>query len=181
MPQLGDMLDKEQVKKVYDKAKPYNNRKGTKFPGKPFEKNLPNGLPAVTKRYPEHISRCTLLVRNNAEFKRLLGLAVQELHKDAGLLDANEKGYVKCMFNKYSLKKKDNLITEYSMKTKLFVTAFAAAILAFTKYCEHTLAEYINNEFDENPLTDEDIAKANEIVGRINVIPESLIPEETEE
>ena len=181
MPQLGDMLNNEQKEKIYKGSKPYNNRKSTKFPGKQFEKKLPNGLPAVTKRYPEHISRCTLLVRNNAEFKRLLGLAVLELHKEAGLLDENEKGYVKCMFNKYSLKKKDNLITEYSMKTKLFVTAFAAAIVAFSKYCEHTLAEYINNEFDENPLTDEDIAKAHEIVERINVIPASLVPEETEE
>ncbi len=63
------------------------------------------------------------------------------------------------------------------MKTKLFVTAYAAAIVAFDQYSQHTLATYVQNEFDENPLNDKDLEKANELVNKINVIP--MVDEES--
>ena len=36
MAKLADALNKEQVKKMYDGAKPYPKREGTKTPGKPL-------------------------------------------------------------------------------------------------------------------------------------------------
>ena len=83
-------------------------------------------------------------------------------------------------FNKYSVKV-NGLLTEYSMKTKLFVTAYAAAIVAFDQYAQHTLASYANNEFDESPLNDKDLEKANELVTRINVIPTTPVEEDANE
>ena len=67
------------------------------------------------------------------------------------------------------------------MKTKLFVTAGAAAIVAFDQYAQHTLASYVNNEFDENPLNDKDLEKANELVSKINVIPTTPVEEDANE
>ena len=176
MTKLGDVLTKEQKEKVYNGAKPYVKREGTKIPGKPFDRRLPNGLPVETRHYPEHVNRCTLLARNNAEFKRLLSLLLIQLHKEAGDIGENAKTYIKFNFNKYSVRV-NGLITEYSMKTKLFITAYAAAIVAFDQYSQHTLATYVNNEFDENPLNDDDLAKANELVNKINVIP--MVDEES--
>ena len=49
MAKLADALNKEQVKKMYDSAKPYPKRESTKFPGKSFERRLSNGLPAETR------------------------------------------------------------------------------------------------------------------------------------
>ena len=180
MAKLADALSNEQVKKMYDKAKPYAKSNGTKLPGKTFERRLPNGMPAETRRYPEWVNRCTLLARNNAEFKRLLSLLLIESHREAGDIVEGAKAYIKFNFNKYSMKV-NGLITEYSMKTKLFAIAYAAAVVAFDQYAQHTLATYVNNEFDENPLTDKEIEKANELVGRINVIPTTPIDEEVTE
>lgn len=180
MGKLGDAFTKEQKEKVYNNAKPYGKREGTKVPGKPFERRLPNGLPAETRRFPEWVNRITLLARNNAEFKRLLSLLLIELHKEAGDIGNDAKCYIKFNFNKYSVKV-NGLLTEYSMKTKLFVTAGAAAIVAFDQYAQHTLASYVNNEFDENPLNDKDLEKANELVSKINVIPTTPVEEDTNE
>ena len=180
MGKLGDAFTKEQKEKVYTNAKPYVKREGTKTPGKPFERRLPNGLPVETRKYPEHVNRCTLLARNNAEFKRLLSLLLIELHKESGDIGDNAKCYIKFGFNKYSVKV-NGLITEYSMKTKLFVTAYAGAIVAFDQYAQHTLASYANNEFDDNPLTDKDLEKANELVSKINVIPTTPVEEDANE
>lgn len=180
MTKLGDAFTKEQKEKVYNNAKPYGKREGTKTPGKPFERRLPNGLPAETRRFPEWVNRITLLARNNAEFKRLLSLLLIELHKEAGDIGNDAKCYIKFNFNKYSVKV-NGLLTEYSMKTKLFVTAGAAAIVAFDQYAQHTLASYVNNEFDENPLNDKDLEKANELVSKINVIPTTPVEEDVNE
>ena len=180
MTKLGDAFTKEQKEKVYNNAKPYGKREGTKVPGKPFERRLPNGLPAETRRFPEWVNRITLLARNNAEFKRLLSLLLIELHKEAGDIGNDAKCYIKFNFNKYSVKV-NGLLTEYSMKTKLFVTAGAAAIVAFDQYAQHTLASYVNNEFDENPLNDKDLEKANELVSKINVIPTTPVEEDGNE
>ena len=180
MAKLADALNKEQVKKMYDSAKPYVKRENTKLPGNKFERRLPNGLPAETRRFPEWVNRITLLARNNAEFKRLLSLLLIELHKEAGDIGNDAKCYIKFNFNKYSVKV-NGLLTEYSMKTKLFVTAAAAAIVAFDQYAQHTLASYVNNEFDENPLNDKDLEKANELVSKINVIPTTPVEEDANE
>lgn len=180
MTKLGDAFTKEQKEKVYNNAKPYVKREGTKLPGKSFERRLPNGLPAETRRFPEWVNRITLLARNNAEFKRLLSLLLIELHKEAGDIGNDAKCYIKFNFNKYSVKV-NGLLTEYSMKTKLFVTAGAAAIVAFDQYAQHTLASYVNNEFDENPLNDKDLEKANELVSKINVIPTTPVEEDSNE
>jgi hypothetical protein len=66
MGKLGDAFTKEQREKVYNNAKPYVKREGTKTPGKPFERRLPNGLPIETRKYPEHVNRCTLLARSTS-------------------------------------------------------------------------------------------------------------------
>jgi len=180
MAKLADALNKEQVKKMYDGAKPYPKRESTKLPGKSFERRLPNGLPAETRRFPEWVNRITLLARNNAEFKRLLSLLLIELHKEAGDIGSDAKCYIKFNFNKYSVKV-NGLLTEYSMKTKLFVTAGAAAVIAFDQYAQHTLATYVQNEFEKNPLDDKDLEKANELVSKINVIPTTPVEEDTVE
>lgn len=180
MTKIGDAFTKEQKEKVYNNVKPYVKREGTKTPGKPFERRLPNGLPAETRRFPEWVNRITLLARNNAEFKRLLSLLLIELHKEAGDIGNDAKCYIKFNFNKYSVKV-NGLLTEYSMKTKLFVTAAAAAIVAFDQYSQHTLATYVQNEFDENPLNDKDLEKANELVSKINVIPTTPVEEDANE
>lgn len=172
MPAMSEILSDGQAKNLKNKFKPTKND-GTKVPYKKFNNNnqKPNkGLVLYSKKYPEWVNRCTILARNNADFRRLLTLTLQELHREAGQLGP-EKGYVKIRFNKYSLRNAEGLITEYSMKTKLFATAFAAAIIAFDEYAQHTIAEYVRNEFDKNPLNDTDLAKANDIVKKIEVVP----------
>lgn len=179
MAKIGDALNEEQVKKMYDGAKPYKNGKGTKLPGKPFNNKLPNGMPAETLRYPKHINRATLLARNNAEFKRLLSLILIRSHKNSGEIKEDAKCYVKFAFNKYSIRV-DGLSREYSMRSAQFVTCYAAAILALNEYAQDTLVCYINEEFDENPLNDEALKEAQELIKEIDVIPAGLDEEPTE-
>lgn len=179
MAKLGDALNDEQVKKMYDGAKSYKTNKGTKIPGKQFERKLPNGMPAETLRYPKHINRATLLARNNAEFKRLLSLILIRSHKNSGEIKEDAKCYVKFAFNKYSIRV-DGLSREYSMRSAQFVTCYAAAILALNEYAQDTLVCYVNNEFDENPLNDEALKEAQELIKEIDVIPAGLDEEPAE-
>jgi hypothetical protein len=179
MAKLGENLNDEQIKKLRDGAKPYPN-KGTKVPGRQFERRLPNGMPAETLRYPKHVNRATLLARNNAEFKRLLSLIIIRAHKNSGEIKDDAKCYVKFAFNKYSIRV-DGLSREYSMRSALFVTCYAAAILALNEYAQDTLVSYINEEFDENPLTKEALDNAQELIKQVDVIPNSLNEETVEE
>ena len=180
MAKLADALSGEQVKKMYDKAKPYKKFEGTKVPGKQFERRLPNGMPAEVNRYPEHIVRTCLLARNNAEFKRLLSLLLIRNHKNAGDIPEDAKCYVKFGFNKYSIRI-DGLSREYSEKTKLYAVAFTAAIIAFDQYAQTTLANFINNEFKENPITEESLEDAKALTEQINIFPSPNEVEEPEE
>lgn len=174
MTKIADALNAEQKEKIYRNAKAYPKTNGvaTKVPGKTFERK-----PFDESRFPEHSRRLTFLCRNNAEFKRLLSLALIHLHRENETIPADAKAYVKFNFNKYSIKA-EGLITEYSMKTKLFTTAMVTAIVAFNQYSQNTLANYVNNEFDKNPLTDEELEKANKICEVINVIPSSPVEED---
>ena len=180
MAKLGDALSPEQTKKMYDKAKNYKPNRDTKIPGKQFERRLPNGMPAETLRYPDHIVRPCLLARNNAEFKRLLSLLLIRAHKNQGDIDENAKCYVKFGFSKYSIRI-DGLSREYSAKTKLYAVAYTAAIIAFDQYAQSTLANFINNEFNENPITEEAIEDAKALTEQINIFPATVEETETEE
>ena len=180
MGKLGDALNSEQVKKMYNNAKPYKSNKETKIPGKQFERRLPNGMPAEVNRYPEHIVRTCLLARNNAEFKRLLSLLLIRAHKNEGDIDENAKCYVKFGFGKYSIRI-DGLSREYSAKTKLYTLAYTSAIIAFDQYAQTTLANFINNEFKENPITEEVLNEAHELAEQITIVPSTTEVEENDD
>lgn len=165
MAKLAENLPKEKVDQMYKNA---GRNNGTRIPGRQFIRKE-NEAFDVSKSFPTHVNRVTLLCRNNAEFKRLLALSLIQLHKEKGDVPEGSKAYVKFNFNKYLLRV-DGLGREYSFKSKDFVTCYLAAVVALDKYMQEIIADYINNEVEFN-IEEDDVAKANDIAGKINVVP----------
>ena len=160
MAKMIDNLNDEQKAKlnqVRDNArKPYR---------KSFERNfekrerierpakLENGLPYATKFYPMHLVKIALLIKNNAEFRRMISLAIKlDLVKNK-VCKEEDKVYISYFWNKYAVSI-NGLKREEFYSNKEFANCFSVAINLFNNYVLGILDTYLNEEFGGSDVID---------------------------
>lgn len=169
MAKIKDALNEEQVKKVYDSKKnftkkPYEHRERLERPAR-----LENGLPYATKFYPQSTVKIALLIKNNAEFRRMISLAIRINLIKNGICSKEDKTYISYYWNKYAVSinglKQENFFTSQE-----FLNAFAVANNCFTSYALNLLEKHMTNQFGQDcldyPLIEEDTKELNEILSK---------------
>lgn len=169
MAKIKDALNEEQVKKVYDSKKnftkkPYEHKERSERPAR-----LENGLPYATKFYPQSTVKLALLIKNNAEFRRLISLAIRINLIKKGMCTKEDKVYISYYWNKYAVSI-NGLKTEQFFTSQEFINAFAVANNCFITYATSLLEKHMSNQFGQDcldyPLIEEDTKELNEILSR---------------
>lgn len=159
MAKLADALTEDVKSKMNDVKKNYvpKNNKG-------FNKEkTENGLPNWTKYYPMEVNKMVLLVKNNAEFRRLLSIAIKNTLIEDKHINADDKIYISYFPNKFSVKV-NGLGVEYRYTEPVFVNNFAAAIVLFSTY-----AQYVLNNYAKFTNINVDVDYANNINNIIDI------------
>lgn len=152
---------RENARKSY--RKPFEKRERIERPNK-----LENGLPYATKFYPMHLVKIALLIKNNAEFRRMISLAIKlDLVKNK-VCKEEDKIYISYFWNKYSISI-NGLKREEFYSNKEFANCFSVAINLFNNYVLGILETYLNEEFGGSEIVDynlveEDTKELNSVI-----------------
>ena len=139
---IGNLIPDEVKENLKNTAgKRVDNFKRNKSP----RERLENGLPYATKYYPEHFVKMALLIKNNAEFRRMISLAIKDNLIKIKLANPEDKIYISYYWNKFAVKI-NGLAREFPYKDVLFVNNFAAAIILFNQYSQKILGNFVNIE-----------------------------------
>lgn len=169
MAKIKDALNEEQVKKLDGVKKNFTKRnfEHRERPERPAR--LENGLPYATKFYPQSTVKLALLIKNNAEFRRLISLAIRINLIKKGLCNKEDKVYISYYWNKYAVSI-NGLKTEQFFTSQEFINAFAVANNCFISYSNSLLDKHMMNQFGQDcldyPLIEEDTKELNEILSR---------------
>ena len=156
---IGDSLNKEQTEKL--NAIKTENAGRPKFIKKE-RKVLENGLPYATKFYPEHFVKIALVIKHNAEFRRMISLAIRNYLVEHEVVSKDDKVYITYLWNKFAVKV-NGLSREYLYTEKMFVDNFAAAIVLTSNYFQYVLSNFSNEED-----IDVDLNYANDIIHHVH-------------
>lgn len=169
MAKIKDALNEEQVKKLDGvkknfTKKPYEHRERTERPAR-----LDNGLPYATKFYPQSTVKIALLIKNNAEFRRMISLAIRINLIKTGACTKEDKVYISYYWNKYAVSV-NGLKTEQFFTAQTFLNAFAVANNCFSSYAISLLEKHMTNQFNQDCLDydkiEEDTKELNEILSK---------------
>lgn len=149
MAKINDVLNDEQKAKLQEvknnSRRNFNNKEEKVF----RPKKLENGLPYATKFYPTHLVKVALLIKNNAEFRRMLSLAIKQKLIANGECKAEDKVYISYYWNKYSVSI-NGLKKEAFYANEDFASCFAVANNLFTSYSISILENFLVNEFEKD-------------------------------
>lgn len=106
---------------------------------------LENGLPYATQYYPSHVVKIALLIKNNAEYRRLLSLTIKHLLEKEGICTPNDKFYVVYYWNKFSISI-NGLKREEYYSSNQFVNCLAIANNLFITYSSRLLEQFMSND-----------------------------------
>lgn len=170
---IADALNKEQTEKLNAIKDVRSDEKRPRFVRENrVRKVLDNGLPFATKFYPEHFVKVALVIKHNAEFRRMISLAIRNYLVETGSISKEDKVYINYLWNKFAVKV-NGLSREYLYTEKMFVDNFAAAIVLSSNYFQHVLGNFASEEGIEV-----DIEYANSITEKVH--PRSSETEEVE-
>ena len=177
MANFADVLSEEQKNKLNaisksDKTKEKRPRVEREHKGKRL---LDNGLPYATKFYPESSVKVALVIKHNAEFRRMISLAIKNSLIESGEIKPEDKVYITYLWNKFSVKI-NNLSREYPYANQMFVNNFAAAIVLMSSYAQQVLMNFSNEEDIEV-----DVEYANNITSKIHPKSSENEVEDTED
>lgn len=152
MAKMNDVLNDEQKAKLQEVKN--NSRMNRRFNNNKEEKSfhpkkLENGLPYATQFYPKHLVKVALLIKNNAEFRRMLSLAIKQNLIANGECKPEDKIYISYYWNKYSISV-NGLKREEFYANEDFASCFAVANNLFTSYSISILENFLVNEFEKD-------------------------------
>lgn len=161
MAKMNDVLNDEQKAKLQEVKN--NSRMNRRFNNNKEEKSfhpkkLENGLPYATQFYPKHLVKVALLIKNNAEFRRMLSLAIKQNLIANGECKPEDKIYISYYWNKYSISV-NGLKREEFYANKDFASCFAVANNLFTSYSISILENFLVNEFEKD-IIDYDLVES---------------------
>ena len=164
MGTLADVMSetqKEKLTKMKEVVKTENAHK------KRFEgvKRVPieEKIPYLISRYGESTIKLALMIKNNAEFRRMISIAIKHNLKANGEITDNDKVYVTYFWNKFSVKV-NGLSREYFYTTPLFLNNFCAAIVMISNYAQTIAANFAGEKG-----IDVDLEYANNILDHVAV------------
>ena len=160
MTKINDVLNDEQKAKLQEvKNNSHMNRRfNNNKEEKPFHpKKLENGLPYATQFYPKHLVKIALLIKNNAEFRRMLSLAIKQKLIANGECKTEDKIYISYYWNKYSISV-NGLKKEAFYANEDFASCFAVANNLFASYSISILENFLVNEFEKD-IIDYDVVE----------------------
>ena len=169
MAKIKDALNEEQVKKLDGvkrnfTKKPYEHRERNERPTR-----LENGLPYATKFYPQSTVKIALLIKNNAEFRRMISLAIRINLIKNEKCTKEYKVYISYYWNKYAVSI-NGLKQENFFNSQEFLNAFAVANNCFSSYAINLLEKHMSNQFGQDCLDydkiEEDTKELNEILSK---------------
>lgn len=161
MAKMNDVLNDEQKAKLQEVKN--NSRMNRRFNNNKEEKSfhpkkLENGLPYATQFYPKHLVKIALLIKNNAEFRRMLSLAIKQNLIVNGECKPEDKIYISYYWNKYSISV-NGLKREEFYANEDFATCFGVANNLFTSYSISILENFLVNEFKKD-IIDYDLVES---------------------
>lgn len=177
MSTIGDALSDAQ-KATLKRVKTENPVVKTPSGEKPFlRKRIPiaDKIPFLIHKYGESTVKLALMIKNNAEFRRMISIAIKSNLKKNGEITDEDKVYITYFWNKFSVKV-NGLSREYPFTTPLFINNFIAAIVMLSHYAQ-TISSNFCNEVNISP----DIDYANNILDNVVIKDSEEVPEETEE
>jgi len=149
MAKINDVLNDEQKAKLQEvknnSRRNFNNKEEKVFRSKKLE----NGLPYATQFYKNHLVKIALLIKNNAEFRRMLSLAIKQDLIANGECKPEDKIYISYYWNKYSISI-NGLKREEFYANKDFASCFAVANNLFASYSISILENFLVNEFEKD-------------------------------
>lgn len=173
MAKIQDALNKEQKVKLDEfKQKSYSKDNKREKPAR-----LENGLPYATKFYPQSTVKIALLIKNNAEFRRMISLAIRINLIKEGVCTKEDKVFITYLWNKYAVSI-NGLKTEQFFTSQQFLNAFATANNCFTNYALNLLEKHMSNQFGQDCL---DYDKIEEYTKDLNELLNKNVDENIEE
>lgn len=169
MTKIKDALNEEQMKKLDGVKKNFTKRnfEHRERPERPAR--LENGLPYATKFYPQSTVKIALLIKNNAEFRRMISLAIRINLIKTGACTKEDKVYISYYWNKYAVSI-NGLKTEQFFTSQEFLNAFAVANNCFTSYALNLLEKHMINQFGQDCLDydkiEEDTKELSEVLSK---------------
>lgn len=176
MATLGDSLSDAQKatlkKNVKTENAPSFVRKETFI-----KKRIPiaEKIPFLINRYGESTVKLALMIKNNAEFRRMISIAIKNNLKKNGEITDEDKVYITYFWNKFSIKV-NGLSREFPFTTPLFVNNFLAAIVMIHHYTQCIASNFC----DDKDITP-DVEYANNILDNVTIKDSDTVNEETEE
>lgn len=122
MANLKDVVSEETINRM----KEVSSRKDAKE----VKEGKVNGIPVQALKFPEHIIRVMLIIKNNAEIRRFTALNFIQALKDAGEIKPEDTAYVDFGYNDWT---RFTLVVNkwrrrYELTNEVFVKAFIAAL-----------------------------------------------------
>lgn len=169
MAKIKDALNEEQVKKLDGVKKNFTKRNFKHRECTERPARLENGLPYATKFYPQSTVKIALLIKNNAEFRRMISLAIRINLIKVGACTKEDKVYISYYWNKYAVSI-NGLKTEQFFTSQEFLNAFGVANNCFTSYALNLLEKHMMNQFGQDCLDydkiEEDTKELSEILSK---------------
>ena len=102
------------------------------------------GLPPFTEKFPEHVVRIALLIKNNAEIRRFTALGILNYLLQKGEIQG-ENRYVSFKWNKFAVKS-NGLMREYSYNEPFFLNCLVASFTSFSASAQRTIDAFCKKE-----------------------------------
>lgn len=102
------------------------------------------GLPPFTEKFPEHVVRIALLIKNNAEIRRFTALGILNYLLQKGEIQG-ENRYVSFKWNKFAVKS-NGLMREYSYNEPFFLNCLVASFTSFSASAQRTIDHFCKTE-----------------------------------
>lgn len=169
MAKIKDALNEEQVKKLDGVKKNFTKRNFEHRERTERPARLENGLPYATKFYPQSTVKIALLIKNNAEFRRMISLAIRINLVKTGACTKEDKVYISYYWNKYAVSV-NGLKTEQFFTSQEFLNAFVVANNCFSSYALSIIERHMMNQFQQDCLDydkiEEDTKELSEILSK---------------
>lgn len=112
---------------------------------RPFIKDKKKfGLPPVIEKFPEHVVRIALLIKNNAEIRRFTALGILNYLLQKGEIQGDNR-YVSFKWNKFAVKS-NGLMREYSYNEPFFLNCLVASFSSFSASAQRTIDTFCKKE-----------------------------------
>ena len=169
MTKIKDALNEEQMRKLDGVKKNFTKRNFEHREKIERPTRLENGLPYATKFYPQSTVKIALLIKNNAEFRRMISLAIRINLVKNGQCTKEDKVYISYYWNKYAVSI-NGLKTEQFFTSQEFLNAFAVANNCFTSYAFNLLEKHMTVQFNQDCLDydkiENDTNELNELLSK---------------